>query len=421
MGTKAKSIWTFIAAGALLLAFAGCTAASGNNATPPTNDVGPLAIQGVQDDRLTAANNDFAFRMLQELRAHEPGENVFFSPLSISVALAMTWNGADGETREDMAETLGFGDMEMEEVNAAFRHLLDALNNPSDGSDAEMALRVVNSLWPREDVTVHEDYRSRVLGAFDAEVFPLDMGDPESVDILNAWVEEQTEGKIDEITDSLDANIVMILLNAIYFLGSWEQPFDPDNTSAAPFRLADGTEREVSMMSQSPRMDHLDGDGFQALRMPYDGGNVSMYVFLPDDDSSLDAFMDGLNPNAWEEWMDGFQDAQGTLALPKFEMEYEVQLEEILPGMGMEIAFGPGADFSAMTPNNPWIDEVKHKAIVEVHEEGTEAAAVTMVVMVESAPMGSFDFTVDRPFFFALQDDDTGTLLFMGAVHDIGE
>lgn len=231
---------------------------------------------------------------------------------------------------------------------------------------------------------------------------------------------EQTNGKIDSILERINPNDVMYLINAIYFKASWRYAFREEDTKAGTFHNSDGSEVELPMMHQSwAKYDYLDGDGFAALRLPYQG-DASMYLFLPDRDSSLPQFLDQLNGNAWAEWMDGFREGGGDIVIPRFEMEYNATLNDALKARGMEVAFGAGADFSDMGPGDLWIDRVIHKAVVEVHEKGTEAAAATLVAVAQSSPAFTFEFIVDRPFYFAITEDQTGSVLFMGAVHQLG-
>jgi hypothetical protein len=230
-----------------------------------------------------------------------------------------------------------------------------------------------------------------------------------------------TKGKIDSILDQVRPNDVMYLINAIYFKASWLFQFREVDTEDGTFHNADGSEVQVPMMRQGwAKYDYLDGDGFAALRLPY-MGDASMYIFLPDRDSSLPQFLDQLDGAVWNEWIQDFREGGGEIVLPRFELEYDKTMNDVLSALGMEIAFGGGADFSDMGPSAAFISRVVHKAVVEVHEKGTEAAAATMVAITDSAPALTFEFIVDRPFFFAITDDRTGNVLFMGTVQELGE
>ena len=363
--------------------------------------------------RVPAATTRFGFDLLHELVDEAPGDNVFMSPLSVFLALAMTYNGAAGTTQAAMAEALRLGELDRDLLNEGSAELILALH----GRAPELELSIANSLWARQDVEFLGEFLDSNRSYFGAEVRSVPF-DQATVDAINRWVSDKTEGKIDSIIDELDPNDVMVLLNAVYFKGAWEFPFNEERTEEQAFHLAGGAETRVPMMRQHRRFQYLRGDGFQAVELPYNGG-ASMVVFLPDRQSSLEQFLGTLDPERWDMWMDGFQEAGGEIALPRFKLEFEAVLNEALSDMGMEEAFG-AADFTAMSPANPAIREVRHKAVVDVNEVGTEAAAVTSVGMVQSAPPLTVDFVVDRPFFFAIRDDDTETLLFVGAVYEPG-
>lgn len=364
-------------------------------------------------ERLISANTEFGFNLFAEIIEQDTGENVFISPLSVSTALAMTYNGAAGETQQAMAKALRLEGMDLGEVNRASAALLRSLG----GLNPEVELNIANSLWTRQGVEFRPDFLERNREHFGAEIASLDFNDPKAKQTINQWVDTNTKGKIDKIIEQIEPNDVMFLINAIYFNGTWLFPFDKEKTTERVFHLPDGTQKQHPMMSQPGKYLYLKGENFQAVKLPYRKPQIGMYVFLPDPDSSLEEFLSGLNAQDWETWMSQFKEGGGDIVLPRFKLEYESKLNDALKALGMGIAFGGSADFSAMSPGpGLYIDRVKHKAVVDVNEEGTEAAAVTMVVMAVSAPIFSFDFVVDRPFFFVIRDENTGTVLFMGAV-----
>jgi serpin B len=330
------------------------------------------------------------------------------------MALTMTYNGADGKTKTAMEEALRLRGLDIDEINAGNASLLAALA----GREPDLVLTVANSLWAREGMPFDEAFFKRVARYFNAEVESLPF-DNAAKDRINAWVSEATNGKIDSILDSISPNDILYIINAIYLKASWVYQFQEEATKDETFHNGNGSEVTVPMMHQGwAKYGYLDGDGFTAVHLPYKGG-ASMYVFLPDEGSSLPEFMDDLNPESWAEWMDGFEVGGGDIALPRFEMEYEATLNDVLSAMGMEVAFDGGADFSKMGPGGAYISYVKHKAVIEVHEKGTEAAAVTIVAITTSAPIFRFDFRADRPFFHAIVDDRTGSVLFAGTVYEL--
>ena len=391
----------------MLLCLLGCT-----DGGSPADNIGDVLdiIGDPAFSSVASANTRFGFNLLADVGSREPGTNIFISPLSISIALTMTYNGAVGETQHAMAEVLEIEELELDTVNRSNAALRESLE--SRGS--EVQLSIANSIWGRQGVEFNPDFLNRNQEFFDAEIAALDFSAPEAAETINGWVDTNTKGKIKKIVQRIDPRTLIMLINAIYFKGSWQEEFDKSRTRDGIFHLSDGSEKQVPMMTREGAYPYFRGDTFEAANLPYGDGNVSMYIFLPNRDSNLDEFLGGLNPENWENWLTQFNEVMddSLMILPRFKLEYEVKLNDTLKTLGMEVAFGGGADFTGMGPSL-FISEVRHKAFVEVNEEGTEAAAVTVVVGVESAPPS---FIVDRPFFFAIYDDRTKSILFMGVV-----
>jgi len=381
---------------------------------------------------LIAGNAAFALDLHEQLTAADDVDNVFVSPYSISVALAMTYGGAGGDAATAMRDTLGFS--LGEETHPTFGELQDQLDDRattdahrSDDQETVDAfqLAVANALWGAADYPFAEEYLDFVDehygGGFNEADFANDYEAERNR--INEWVAEATEDRIEELIpeDGLSAQTVLVLTNAIYFMAGWEQEFDPDETTDGTFRALDGTASTVPMMKQNLRTDYAEVPGAQAIELPYVGGEVSMVLIIPDDGEfeSIQAELTG--PTLFGIF-DALGDASGDLRMPKFEYDFDAELSKVLEEMGMEAAFGPGADFSKMVESGsgPGIDDVFHKAFVSVDEEGTEASAATAVVMEESAPGRSFDLTVDRPFLFCIRDRPTDAILFLGRVTDAG-
>ncbi|AGL02566.1 serpin family protein [Desulfoscipio gibsoniae] len=368
------------------------------------------------DARLVTANTGLGFNLFAELNKRDPGQNILISPASVSIALAMTYNGADGETKEAMARTLGLQGMSMEELNRANAGLKTILENP----DPEVKLTIANSIWAREGIDFKPEFMQRNRDYYTAEVETLDFSHPGASDTINKWVKKNTGGKIDKIVERIDGDI-LILINAVYFKGDWADKFDKSETRDGLFNLPDGTQKKHPLMSRTGRYGYYQGDNFQAVRIPYGSKRVSMYVFLPVRESSLVEFSRSLSAENWEKWMPRFTETTVHLVLPRFKFAYEVSLNDTLKALGMEIAFdSEQADFGNMCPIPPvpvvYINEVKHKTFIDVNEEGTEAAAATSVELKCAGIPQVTDMVVDRPFFFAIRDDQTGTILFMGSV-----
>lgn len=368
------------------------------------------------DPRLVEANSAFAFDLFHALRAETPGGNLFISPASVSLALAMTYNGAAGETAAAMAGVLRFQGMSPEEINTAFADLRTILQNP----DPQVELALANSLWARRGAGFYEDFLQLNRNYYGAEVAELDFDRPEAAATINRWVEEQTNGRIkDLIEPPIDLQTVLFLINALYFNAAWTEPFDPEQTREIPFYLPDGSSKDHPVMFREGEFQALTGEGFQAVCLPYGKkGRIGMYLFLPEQGRSLENFYEQLTPSSWSSWLESFGETEGFVGLPRFKIEYESSLNDVLKELGMAIAFDEtAADFSRMrsVPPRLFIKEVKHKTFVEVNEKGTEAAGATSVeIAEESAP--AFNLVVNRPFFFSIVDNQTGSILFMGSV-----
>jgi serpin B len=398
----------FLAAALLAGAAAGCS-------DPPTEpeplEQLPRALTA-PERTVVSGSNVFAFGLLREIAARDTSTNIFASPLSASMALGMTANGARGETLDGMRQALGFGSMPLADVNASYRGLIDLLRGLDEGVD----FRIANSIWTRKGFPVRKEFTDMSKSYFDAQVATLDFRDPSAPTTINDWVGRSTNGRIRSIIEEIPDSLVMYLVNAIYFKGSWTQRFDPGRTRDAPFTRLDGSTSTVKMMWQ----DHVrprtlwDG-GVQVLDLPYGRGAFSMTIVLPPAGASVDSLLASIDESTWRDWMAGLHDAELTVALPRFRMEWKARLNDELKTLGMGQAFDPDrADFSAMTPQRVFISEVVQKTFVDVNEEGTEAAAATSVgIGVTSAPQS---FVVDRPFLVAIRERFSGTILFLGRI-----
>lgn len=369
------------------------------------------------DSKVVAANTKFGFKLYKEILKQDSNKNVFVSPTSVAIALSMTYNGASGETQQAMAKALELQGITLPTVNQANNALKASLEN----ADHEVQLSIANSLWAKQGVTFKPDFMERNRQFYGAKVTELDFTNAEATRTINNWVKENTRGKIDQVVDQLKPDDVLFLINAIYFKGNWTKKFDQNQTAERPFYLSNGTQKQHPMMSQSGKYRYYENETFQAVSLPYGKGRLSLYVFLPRENNSLDAFQQQLAVENWQQWMNQFRMRNGSIQLPRFKFDYDIQLNNALKVLGMESAFSDGADFSNMTSASVAINEVKHKTFVEVNEEGTEAAAVTSVgVALTSAKMPEepFQMVVNRPFFCAIRDNQTGTVLFMGSLRE---
>jgi serine protease inhibitor len=362
----------------------------------------------------------FAFKLFAELTKSNIEQNVFISPTSVALALAMMYNGARGETARAIIRTLELGEIGLDALNRANAALIESLH----ALDSHIALMIANSLWAQQGISFAPDFLKSNQDFYRAEITTLDFGAANAVATINDWVERNTAGKIETIIDQIDRSTVMFLINAIYFKGRWAKPFDPRRSREMPFTLSGGHQKQLTMMAQTGKFDYYAIQGFQAISLPYGAGRASMYIFLPERRSSLRAFRRELTHKSWDTWLRHFRPAEGTIVLPRFKLAYEATLNDPLKALGMAIAFDQRrADFSGMIADgkpSANIDQVKHKTFVEVNEEGTEAAAVTSIGMIRTtmAPQRNFSMIVDRPFFCAIRDNQTGALLFIGAITD---
>jgi serine protease inhibitor len=363
--------------------------------------------------------SSFGIDLYKQLLEESPGVNIFISPTSIGFALAMTYNGSVGETRDAMARTLKFSDTSLEAVNVADSTLISAMNDTLAG----IRLSIANSLWAREGIAFNESFLRRNARYYGAEIQSLDFSSPRASEKINGWVAEKTNNRITKIVDGIDGSAILFLINAIYFKGSWTVEFDKSMTRERAFHLLDGGEKSHPMMERSDRFAYFKGDEFQAVRLPYGDGRIGMYVFLPDGGSSLERFHAELSSDAWNAWMRRFESRRGRVVLPRFKLQYEAKLKRALSALGMGIAFDGGrANFTGMVKAagaNAYIHDVAHKTFVDVNEEGTEAAAVTSVEMRVTSALPAekpFEMIVDRPFFVAIVDGETGLILFAGSI-----
>ena len=416
--------YALAAASVVLFSVLGCSQVESNKSALAQSSVplpeNPLQKKTVNTDtKIVESSNKFGFKLFSEvLKGDKDQKNVFISPSSVAIALAMTYNGASGSTQQAMAKTLELQGMNLPEINSSYAAALKQL---LDNQDPKVQLSIANSLWANQDVTFAPDFLKRTQDFYQAKVSNLNFKDAAASSIINHWVKENTKGKITKIVETIEPNQVLFLINAIYFKGNWSNEFDKSQTAQYPFYITDGRRKQHQMMSQEGDYRYYESKQFQAVSLPYGkDGKFSFYIFLPKQNSNLKAFYQDLNIKKWEKWMTQFNKQKGFIRLPRFKTDYEVTLNDALKTLGMEEAFSNKANFSGMGKNFA-ISQVKHKTFVEVNEEGTEAAAATSVGIVATSLREEpepFRMIVDRPFFCAIRDNQTGSLLFMGSIID---
>jgi len=366
------------------------------------------------EKELIDAFNKFGIKLFKEINEIETEEsNIFISPLSVSMALGMAYNGARDSTERAMRNVLEFGELSRMEINESYRHLYDVLT----GLDESVIFEIANSIWYERSFNVKDSFIGINRKYFDAEVSALDFSDPSSVDIINNWVKEKTHNKIERIVDRISPDEVMFLINAIYFKGIWTYKFDEDATQEGYFYLQDGGRRLCEFMEQTIPCDYFENDEFQAVSLPYGRELFRMMIILPKPGIELDAIISSFTMDEWVTWIEEFKECSVNVIIPKFKFKYENRLDSVLTNLGMGIAFTPEADFSGISEANPRISRVLHKTFVQVDEEGTEAAAVTAVVFTVGSPSGII-FRADHPFLFVIYESYSNTILFIGKLVD---
>lgn len=377
----------------------------------------PQISNQVANEKLVTANTKLTFKLFSEILKKQHSENIFISPASLAIALNIVYNGAGGETQEAIAKTLELQGTNLQEINQANAELKASLNNP----DPKVQLSIANSLWTKESIPFKPEFLQLIQNFYQAEVKNLNFSNPTAPSMINNWVNQSTNGKINKIVDVIEPKTVFLMLNAIYFKGNWTEPFPTEATQLRPFTLLDGTQKQHPMMrhQNSASFPYYENELFQAVSLPYGEGRMSMYIFLPNQGVSLKTFYEKLNAENWQQWMNQFNNLDNSgggvlISLPRFKLKYAIDLKDTLKALGMEIAFTKEANFSGMTPSSIWIDKIQHKTFVEVNEEGTEAAAVTNVA--SGVRSGPIEMNVNRPFFFAIRDNQTENILFVGSI-----
>ncbi len=396
------------------LPLAGCDLVEPGDDAPEKITALPRALT-VAERAVIESGNAFGLDLLREVAARDDRANVVLSPFSASMALGMTLNGADGATFEAMRTTLGFAGLDRAEINASYSGLIELLTT----LDPTVRFDVANSVWSNEDAPVLEGFLRTVADAFGARTESRDFSDPATLAEINRWVEESTDGYIGRILDSLDPNLVMLLINAIFFEGSWTTEFDPERTTPGDFRRDDGTVVSVPMMSiRDTEFPVGGGADWSAIELPYGGEAFSMVLVVPGFDTTARELLTTLDEQRWSEITESLAARElDVLSMPKLTLTFDAFLNDALRAMGMDPAFRPGADFTRLSPvgDQLCIDFVRQKTFLEVDEEGTRAAAVTAVGI---GPTSFNGLIVDRPFLLAIRERLSGTILFFGLIGD---
>ena len=381
-----------------------------------SNNDKPDLNLSAEEVKLISSSNKFGFDLLKNINTDEIGKDLFISPISVSMALGMTYNGADGETKDAMRIALHLGDMTDDEITSSYKRLISLLLS----LDPEVAMALANSIWYRDNVVFERAFLDIAREYFDAEVRGLDFSAPNAVDIINSWIEGKTNGLIKEtLKPPIPLNAVMYLINAIYFKGTWTIQFDEEKTRDMTFYSSGEAQSTVKMMSLREEFPYYENDELQMVDLPYGNGDFSMTIVLPKKEKNIDALISEMSDESWNSLTSNLSPDTGDILLPRFKLEYKTELIKPLTEMGMGIAFSGWANFSKMRSQNDLsISRVLHKSFVKVNEEGTEAAAVTVVEMsfTSIGPSHGFSMIVNRPFLFVIRENRTGAIMFIGKI-----
>ena len=382
--------------------------------TLPTD---PVQINLTTDQvSLIESENSFALDIFKKVIENSAeSENIIIYPLSISSALSMTLNGANGATRDAMMEALRVNGLTPEIINNSYKNLTEALLNV----DKRVLISIANSVWTENNFVVKKPFTDILTQFYNAESKSFDITDPLVPKQINSWIESKTNGLIKNMVDKLEDNTVMLLINAIYFKGKWKSQFDKENTIQGSFYKPGGITAQVPMMKQTSDFKIYNGEGFTLAEFPYGQANFVMDIILPDNNIGVNNMIPLISNNSFKGWLNQLGQRKTDLTFPRFKYGYKKQLKDILIKMGMGIAFTENADFSNISDINLLINEVTHQAFIETNEEGTEAAAATIVgIGTTSMPDGPFVLNIDHSFLYIIRETSTNSILFMCRVVD---
>ena len=388
------------------------------NSSDSEENPSPADIESPDDaskETVQAGLNQLGFEALSGLDKNEDG-NVFISPISIWTALNMTYHGADGKTKAEMEEVLGLENIDSDALLSADHDLL--MEQAADNQEVELYL--ANAVWFREDMEINAAYQEALETYYQAKIYPLT-----TADAINDWVAEQTNDRIDHMADDISPDLILFLLNAVYFQGDWTYPFDETLTEEQEFSLEDGSTIETPMMTLYKKdLHYWEDENVQVVSLPYEEEEtIQMQIFLPSEDTSFSNFREDFSLEKWQESMDALEQQIGTVLLPSFTLEYESELNDFFIHLGMEQAFDPNqADLSNMfegtDASDAYISRIFHKTFIDVDEEGTEAAGATSVEVEETSAVleDTFTMNINRPFLFTITNTEEDIILFMGSI-----
>lgn len=391
------------------IALTGCSDNNPVDNKPIVEPVGELTKKNLI---VSSGSEKFGIKLFKQITSLQPDSNVIISPLSISTALGMALNGADGNTYHEMKGVLELNELSQYEINEAYKSLVSILEN----ADPKVKFNIANAIWHRNDRTFVEKFIEDNKSYYDALVKPSDFSDPNLVNEINGWIENKTNGKIKNMLDRVPASTIMYLVNALYFNGTWKSAFNANETQDRSFMLSNGDYIDCPTMSQRAEFEYFSNGDFKAVNLPYGDGNFCMTLLVPEGNKSVSSLYESLDFYNWQSYAKLFEKRELSIFFPKFKAEYKLLLNESLIGLGMKDAFTPAADFTNLyAPGGIFISRVLHNTFIEVDEKGTEAAAATIIEFKETSVQDD-QIHFNKPFIFIIREQQSGSILFIGQI-----
>ncbi|MCI1945889.1 serpin family protein [Clostridium luticellarii] len=369
-----------------------------------------------ENSPISKSNNIFSFNLIKNLADKDKDENMIISPLSISSLLSMTQNGESGKAKQEILNCIGLKDVSDNDINLQYYSLFNYYNNLKSTD-----LQSANSIWLNKQISFNDDFKNKAQKYYDSQINSEDFNDSQTVNKINQWVDQSTKGQIKKIIDTISSDDAAILINSIYFKGTWLNKFSPYNTKKEQFTLSDGKKIDVDNMENTSYVNYVKGTDFQAISLPY-YDNMEMDIFLPNTGINADDFLQSITAENFNKWTNDFKRTYVAQKIPKFKIEYGTDLKDVLKALGMNEAFDVNNTDSKVIEGSSYISDIRHKACIDVNEQGTKAAAVTSEIVATASPTtppkNPVDFKVNRPFIFTIRDNKTGIVLFIGKVEN---
>ena len=362
--------------------------------------------------QIVTSNNDFAFSLFKEIAQNETENNFMISPVSASLALSMIYNGSAGDTQQAFTNVFNYGNTTLEETNIVNQNIIDNLTYASSGTTFEIA----NSLWVKNSFPINETFLEANKTYYFAEVQNKDFSDPKTLETINNWVSNKTNGKIPKILNEISSNAVLYAINALYFKSDWKYHFKPEDTKKLPFQLDNSTVKQADMMTMKQNLKYFSNTVFSSVLLPYKNDKYTMTLLLPNPDKKVNDIIAIMDIENWTNWQNKHSDKNIKITLPKFTFSYEKTFNTALINLGLGIAFTENANFSGLSDIDTQISFVLQKTFIDVNEKGTEAAAVTVGAIETTSSGGLQKFLLDRPFLFTVTEKETGSICFIGKV-----